>query len=187
MIISDKKEEAYQLVFQDLNDAIDKKKHAVAVFTENSIELLPAYFLLAEAKILMGNLKKAEEFLIAADWNLLKQTSDEGDKNNEDTVDEEDIKSYEASLHKTFALLFFAQTEKRPEALPRALDELTEAILLESQRHGPEDIHMCSSYFLLGQLFLKDQAEIKAKAFFQKIVQILKTFIIEQDLDQEGW
>ena len=44
------------------------------MFTQKSIELLPAYFILAEANIGMGGakLKKAEEFLIAANWNLLK-------------------------------------------------------------------------------------------------------------------
>jgi hypothetical protein len=54
------------------------------VFGENSIELLPAYFVLAEANICMGatRLKKAEEFLIAAYWNLLKFTSDDNDKGN---------------------------------------------------------------------------------------------------------
>jgi hypothetical protein len=52
------------------------------IFGENSIELLPAYFVLAEANISMGGsrLKKAEEFLIAAYWNLLKFTSDDNDK-----------------------------------------------------------------------------------------------------------
>lgn len=47
-------------------------------FVEDSIELLPAYFVLAEANICYGGsrLKKAEEFLIAAYWNLLKFTSD---------------------------------------------------------------------------------------------------------------
>ena len=46
------------------------------VFLEDSIELLPAYFVLAEANINLGGtkLKKAEEFLIAAYWNLLKHT-----------------------------------------------------------------------------------------------------------------
>ena len=42
------------------------------VFNEKSIELLPAYFILAEANIGMGGakLKKAEEFLIAANWRI---------------------------------------------------------------------------------------------------------------------
>ena len=39
---------------------------------ENSILLLPGYFVLAEANIAENKLKKAEEFLIAAYWNFLK-------------------------------------------------------------------------------------------------------------------
>ena len=60
-----------------MNDLIHQK-----IFGENSIELLPAYFNLAEANICMGGsrLKRAEEFLIAAYWNLLKVDSQENDK-----------------------------------------------------------------------------------------------------------
>jgi hypothetical protein len=83
------------------------------VFGENSIELLPAYFILAEANICMGGsrLKKAEEFLIAAYWNLLKFTSDEGDKGSAQDdvlVSKDEIERYRASLHKTFGRLFLA-------------------------------------------------------------------------------
>lgn len=83
------------------------------VFRENSLELLPAFFMLAEANIIMGGskLKKAEEFLIAAYWNLLKTTSDENDKgagNDEALVDKDDIQRFWSSLHKTFGKLFLA-------------------------------------------------------------------------------
>ena len=84
------------------------------VFGENSIELLPAYFVLAEANICMGGgrLKKAEEFLIAAYWNLLKFTSDENDKGSsvqdDALVTKEELETYKASLHKTFGRLFLA-------------------------------------------------------------------------------
>lgn len=49
------------------------------IFEDDAMELLPAYLVLAEANICLGSskLKKAEEFLIAAYWNLLKNTSDE--------------------------------------------------------------------------------------------------------------
>ena len=52
------------------------------VFLEDSIELLPAYFVMAEANICLGGtrLKKAEEFLIAGFWNLLKFTWEENEK-----------------------------------------------------------------------------------------------------------
>ena len=81
------------------------------IFGENSIELLPAYFILAEANINMGGsrLKKAEEFLIAAYWNLLKFNSDENEKNagqEEALVTKEEIERYKASLHKNFGRLF---------------------------------------------------------------------------------
>jgi len=88
------------------------------IFGENSIELLPAYFVLAEANICMGQsrLKKAEEFLIAAYWNLLKFTSDENEKGGDAKaaqddvlVSKEEIERYRASLHKTFGRLFLCQ------------------------------------------------------------------------------
>lgn len=59
-----------------------KGKLKEKIFMEDSIELLPAYFVLAEANIVNvpPRLKKAEEFLIAAYWNLLKHKSEDGDK-----------------------------------------------------------------------------------------------------------
>lgn len=77
LIIQNRVEEANRLVYDKMTDMIKNK-----IFGENSIELLPAYFVLAEANICMGasRLKKAEEFLIAAYWNLLKYTSDENEK-----------------------------------------------------------------------------------------------------------
>ena len=76
-IIEGQIEAANSLVYMRMNDQIKE-----GVFNEKSIELLPAYFMLAEANICMGGnrLKKAEEFLIAAYWNLLKFTSDENEK-----------------------------------------------------------------------------------------------------------
>ena len=68
-IVNDQYEEANKIVYDTMNLTIKQK-----IFNEKSIELLPAYFILAEANIGMGGakLKKAEEFLIAANWNLLK-------------------------------------------------------------------------------------------------------------------
>jgi hypothetical protein len=59
------------------------------IFMEDSIELLPAYFVLAEANICLGGprLKKAEEFLIAAYWNQIKYTGDENEKSGANADD----------------------------------------------------------------------------------------------------
>ncbi len=99
------------MVYEKMTETIKQK-----VFGENSIELLPAYFVLAEANICMGSsrLKKAEEFLIAAYWNLLKFTSDENEKGaggssqDDAPLSKEELQSYRASLHKTFGRLFLA-------------------------------------------------------------------------------
>ena len=85
------------------------------IFMEDSIELLPAYFVLAEANICQGGgrLKKAEEFLIAAYWNLLKYKSDESEKSganaDDSLVTARELEQFDACLHKTFGHLFLAQ------------------------------------------------------------------------------
>ena len=48
--------------------------------------------------------------------------------------------------------------------------------------YGPESIHLCSSYYYMGELFKKDGNIHKAKSFYSKIIQIWKEFIIERDL-----
>jgi len=95
--------EAKRLIIQGHHEAGNKKVYecmtkliGAKVFRENSLELLPAFFMLAEANIIMGGsrLKKAEELLIAAYWNLLKTTSDENEKgtgNDEALIDKNDI------------------------------------------------------------------------------------------------
>lgn len=50
MIIQTRYEEANRLVYDKMTDMIRNK-----IFGENSIELLPAYFVLADANINMGH------------------------------------------------------------------------------------------------------------------------------------
>jgi len=76
--------------------------------------LLPAYFLLAEANICLGGqkLKKAEEFLIAAYWNLLNhKNSDDKEADRKTIVTEKEFEQFNGTLHKTFGRLFLQQKE----------------------------------------------------------------------------
>jgi tetratricopeptide (TPR) repeat protein len=134
-------------------------------------------------------LKKAEEFLIAAYWNLLKYTSDENDKGDgkgaqEDSlVSKDEIERYRAILNKTFGKLFLHQPPtSKANATQQALDKLSQAIYLESQFHGPESIYLCSSYYYMGEVFKKEGDGNNARNFYAKIVQIWKKFITEKDL-----
>lgn len=180
-IINEQYREANNHVYDKMSQTIKTK-----VFNEKSIELLPAYFILAEANIGMGGakLKKAEEFLIAANWNLLKSGqsgADDGRAGGEDTlVTREELERYHASLNITFGRLFMAQN--RPNAHEKALEKLTRGIYMECQEHGPESVKLCKSYYYMGQLFQQSRQLVNAKAFFQKIIQIWKNFIIENDL-----
>lgn len=84
-IINGQIDEASRLVMDRMQGKIKEK-----IFMEDSIELLPAYFVLAEANICHGGprLKKAEEFLIAAYWNLLKYKSDENNEKSGANADD---------------------------------------------------------------------------------------------------
>jgi hypothetical protein len=98
-------------------------------FDEAAVELLPAYFIMAEANVIMGGvrLKKAEQLLIAAYWNLLKHTSDDNKASGIDGgSSDREISKYRASLHKTFGRLFTAQ-----DRLNDAIKELSQGIYLE--------------------------------------------------------
>lgn len=180
-IIHQRPNDAYRLVYDTM-----MKNIGPGCFEEGSIELLPAFFLLAEAQICLNppRLKKAENFLVSAYWNLLKSTSDESEKRaDDDLVSEKDISRFKAGLHKTFGRFFLAQNT--PDAFKQACEHLTKGIYLESMEFGPESYRMCSAYYYMGDLFRKngENPNPKAKAFFSKIVQIWKAFILDSDFD----
>ena len=96
------------------------------IFEDKDLELLPAYLLLAEANICMGGHKlgKAEEFLIAANWNLLKhEPEDQKDGENKTFVTPKEMISLDGTLHKTFGRLFLEQfKDPKKESMFAELD-----------------------------------------------------------------
>lgn len=146
-------------------------------FDEAAVELLPAYFIMAEANVILGGsrLKKAEQLLIAGYWNLLK-SKDSGIDGGASS----DMSRYRASLHKTFGRLFTAQ-----DRLAEAIKELSQGIYLEWMEYGPESIQLCSSYYYLANIFHKLGKKEETKSFYQKIVEIWKKHILEQEFDEE--
>lgn len=69
-----------------------------------------------------------------------------------------------------------------PATHPKALEELSNGIFLECQEHGPEDYHLCSSYYYMGELFRHQNQVTKARAYYLRIAQIWRKFIYEFDL-----
>lgn len=156
------------------------------VFAENALELLPAYFILAEANIGMGGsrLKKAEQFLMAAKWNLLKFKDDKSEEKSrvgdDSLVSAQEIEQYQALLNRTFGKLFMAQNRIE------AFDELTQGIYKDSLKYGPESIQLSSSYFHMGQLFLSQERFVEAKSFYLKICEIWKRYVLEEAQTMES-
>jgi len=167
-----------------MNDTIKE-----GVFNEKSIELLPAYFILAEGNICMGGnkLKKAEEFLIAAYWNLLKFTSDENEKGANSEYDDAlvsdlELKRYDANLKITFGRLFTAR--QGGTSTKDALKNLTEGIYKQCSMDGPESPYLCSSYYYLGELYKKEGNVAGARAIYKKICEIWVKFILNEDFEE---
>jgi hypothetical protein len=170
----------------EANDRVHRKmmeltKNQNNVFDEDSIELLPAYFVLAVANIMMGGdkRKKAEDYLISAFWNLLKSGADDGDRatQEETLVTDKEKDLYRAELHKTFGRLNLANNNTAD-----ALKELSNGAYKECLEYGPESIQVTSSYYYMGRVFIQKEELENAKSFYLKIIEIWKSFILEVDL-----
>lgn len=79
-----------------------------------------------------SRLGKAEEFLIAAYWNLLNsKNADETDGERKCIVSDQELDHFRGTLHKTFGRLFLSV--KEDPTYRKALEELTKGIVLECQ------------------------------------------------------
>jgi len=47
-------------------------RDAMMIFGEDAIELMPGYFVISDGYLELKQPKRAEEFLIQANWNLMK-------------------------------------------------------------------------------------------------------------------
>ena len=117
----------------------------------------------------MGKQKKAQDFLIAAYWNSLKSNKEKGDK-KDDAQTADALEEFQALRHKAFAKLFEAQKDYN-----KAIDELSNAIYLDSTKQGPDSPMLSASYFDLGRLFLikkEKNSQHETSRFYEKIINI---------------
>jgi len=159
--------------------AIERANEAMKAVNKlfgNSAELLPCYFVLAEAFIEEGKNKKAEDYLIQAYWSIVKHDKDNKQPGEEDQnqaqMSEEDRAINKATLHKVFARLYTAkdQTDK-------AMDHITEGIYLDTKRFGPEDINVSLSYYTIANIFAKQGKIIEAQIYYAKAVELWYRFL----------
>ena len=168
-IIQDNPTQAVEVAFRTLQSS-------ATVFGENSIELMPIYFLLADANLKLGRQKKAEEFLVSAKWNLLKHqpssTEAAAEGGSEGAVPQTVLSNLQSRLHKSFGTLF-TELGRYDEALK----EITENIYLESLAKGPEHYSLCKSYFIIGRIFQLKERMLQAEACFMQVPMIWRKYL----------
>lgn len=139
--------------------ALQSLRFSMEVYGAGRIELVPAYLLLAEANLGLRRYKVAEEFLLYANWSVLK---------NPDCSNE--LKS---QLYRNFGKLYASQGR-----FDDALKQLAHDVYYSSLESGPEHIDTAAGYFYMADVFLTKGVVEHALALYDKVVDIWYKFLI---------
>ncbi|CAO2588794.1 Zinc finger MYND domain-containing protein 12 [Lemmus lemmus] len=124
----------------------------------SSVELVPAYLLLAEASLGLGRIVQAEEYLSQARWTVLKST----DCSN----------ATHSLLHRNLGLLYMAK-----ENHEEARYHLANDIYFASCAFGTEDIRTSGGYFHLANVFHGLKKMQLADTLYTKVSEIWYTYL----------
>lgn len=129
------------------------------VFGENSVRVVPAYLLLAEAQLGLGRTQQAEEFLSMARWNV-QQNPDCGNE-------------LRATLYRNFGKLCKAQGKG-----DEALRHFGEDVYYSSLEMGPEHPDTARGYFHMATIFYMKREVEHALALFDKVVDCWYKYLL---------
>ncbi|GBG28988.1 Zinc finger MYND domain-containing protein 12 [Hondaea fermentalgiana] len=123
------------------------------VYGDDTIDLVPAYLLLAQCHLGMRNFRPVQEFLGLANWSVLKTP----DCPNE----------IKAQLERTFGKLCAAEGKHA-----EAAEHLAKDIYWTSLASGPEHVKVSVGYFNLACVFDAQHRVEAALALYDKVVDI---------------
>ncbi|XP_019606712.2 zinc finger MYND domain-containing protein 12 isoform X1 [Rhinolophus sinicus] len=143
-------------------DAVPAALHSLR-FRKNvhglsSVELVPAYLLLAEASLGLGRIVQAEEYLSQAQWTVLKST--------------ECSYATHSLLHRNLGLLCMAK-----ENSEEARYHLANDIYFSSCAFGTEDIRTSGGYFHLANIFYGLNKLDLADSLYTKVSEIWNKYL----------
>ncbi|GAB1288849.1 Zinc finger, MYND domain-containing 12 [Apodemus speciosus] len=128
----------------------------------SSVELVPAYLLLAEASLALqhglGRIVQAEEYLSQAQWTVLKST----DCSN----------ATHSLLHRNLGLLYIAKKN-----LEEARYHLANDIYFASCAYGTEDVRTSGGYFHLANIFYGLKKMELADTLYTKVSEIWYSYL----------
>ncbi|XP_039094655.1 zinc finger MYND domain-containing protein 12 [Hyaena hyaena] len=138
--------------------ALHSLRFRMNVYGLSSVELVPAYLLLAEASLGLGQIVQAEEYLSQAQWTVLKST--------------ECCHSIQSLLHRNLGLLYIAK-----ENYEEARYHLANDIYFASCAFGTEDIRTSGGYFHLANIFYALKQLNVADTLYTKISEIWSKYL----------
>lgn len=139
--------------------ALQCLKFSKQVYGEGSIDIVPAYLLLADANLGLGRYHNVEEFLAMAKWGVVKTP----DCSN----------TIRSKLHRNFGKLYASQGK-----FADALKELAVDIYYSSLEFGPEHVDTAAGYYHMATIFYSENKIENALAFYDKVVDIWYKFLV---------
>nr|XP_032654392.1 zinc finger MYND domain-containing protein 12 isoform X1 [Chelonoidis abingdonii] len=145
-VFEGKHEEAIPAALHSLHFSID-------TCGPDSVELVPAYLILAEASTGLGRLTQAEEYLSQAQWIVLK-TSDCSN-------------GIQSKLHRNLGLLYAAKGN-----FEESLYHLATDIYFASCAFGTHDISTSGGYFHMANVFFRQNKMDIADSLYTEVTDI---------------
>ncbi|XP_076019488.1 zinc finger MYND domain-containing protein 12 [Genypterus blacodes] len=123
---------------------------AVDIHGPSTVQLVPAYLLLAEANMGLGNVARAQEFLSQAEWTVLNSP--------------ECGQEVHHQLHRNLGRLYTATGN-----LQTALFHFANDIYYASEAYGVESAVTCGGYFLMADVFAKQGNTLVARSLYSEV------------------
>ncbi|XP_040544661.1 zinc finger MYND domain-containing protein 12 isoform X2 [Gallus gallus] len=146
--------------------ALHALRFSTKVYGSSSVQLVPAYILLAEACIGVGNLQQASNYLSQAQWIVLRSPDCSS--------------AFQHRLHRSFGLLYAADGN-----FDQALYHLANDIYLASSAFGLKSVEASGGYFHMANVFFCQNKMDIANSLYAEVTDIWHTFLVKSVQTQE--
>ncbi|XP_067947859.1 zinc finger MYND domain-containing protein 12-like [Watersipora subatra] len=133
--------------------ALQSLKFAIDVYGLASINLVPSYLILGEASIGLNRLEQAEEYLMQANWTVLKTP--------------ECSNAIKSRLYRNLGLLYAAKGDYN-----EALRQLADDIYHSAQEFGTDDIKTAGGYYHMANIFFRKNQMSVADSLYTRVIDI---------------
>uniref|UniRef100_A0A8D2KXJ4 Zinc finger MYND-type containing 12 n=1 Tax=Varanus komodoensis TaxID=61221 RepID=A0A8D2KXJ4_VARKO len=130
--------------------ALHSLKFSISVYGSNSVELVPAYLILAEASLGLGHLAQGEEYLSQAHWIVLKSSYCSS--------------AVQSNLHRNLGLLHAAKGN-----FEDALYHLANDVYFASCAYGTNDVAVSGGHFHMANIFVHQNVLDVANSLYSEV------------------